>query len=353
MRAPRIIATALLLAALAATSSAIRAQGYWGTVSDFLVRGDSLLAQRKANEAMVQFQEARALCPTPAEMVHALQGEAQGRLLNNEPLPAAGLLEDAVKRFPEDPRVPDMLYQAGLLHYRANETDGAIDLLHQALDRHPTPDLVPTIKFGLAQALRTRVRHAEVVELLKDFARDYPDHQLLPTALYMLAISQHDLGHLEESETIYRDLLKRYEGKQIPQAWVEAHFELGAVLADRGRRREAAEFYRKYVMLNPGSPYAAAALERAGDMLLLRSPRESAELYALARVKAVANPQPPVPAMGLSRTLGLKTAVAGVLSRTWVVALAAATLLALLGLLVRLGLRFLKTRRMAATLPGA
>jgi len=57
--------------------------------------------------------------------------------------------------------------------------------------------------------------------------------------------------------------------------------------------------------------------------------------------------------MGLSRTLGLKTAVAGILSRTWVVALTAAAVLALLGLLVRLGLRFLKTRRIAATLPGA
>lgn len=349
MRPLRILAAAVVLAALAAASSAARAQGYGGTVSDFLVRGDSLLAQQKANEAMVQFQEARTLCPTPAEMVHALQGEAQGRILNNEPLPAAGLLEDAVKRFPDDPRDPDMLYQAGVLRYRANEADGAIDLLRQALDHHPTPDIVPTIKFSLAQALRARVRHAEVIDLLKDFAKDYPDHPLLPTALYMLAISQHDLRHLEESETIYRDLLKRYEGKQIPQAWIEAHFELGAVLADRGRKQEAADYYRKYVALSPASPFAAAALERAGDLLLLRSPRQSAELYALARVKAAANPQPPVPEMGLSRSLRAKSAVADLLSRTWVVVLAAALALACLGLL---GRRLLRMRRPAATLPG-
>ncbi len=354
MRPLRIIAAAVVLAALPAAASAIRAQGYGGTVSDLLVRGDSLLAQQKANEAIVQFQEARTLCLTAAEMVHALQGEAQARILGNEPLPAAALLEDAVKRFPEDPRAPDMLYQAGLLRSRANETAGAIDLLRQALDRKPTPDLVPRIKFGLAQALRTMARHAEVVELLKDFAKDYPDHPILPTALYMLAITQHDLRHLEESETIYRDLLKRYEGKQIPQAWVEAHFELAAVLADRGRNREAADYYRKYVALNPDSPYAAAALERAGDLLLFRSPRQSAELYGLARVKAAANPDPGIPEMRLNRSLGAKSAVAAALSRTWVVVLAAAAALGLVALLALLGSKLLmKKRRSTATLPGA
>lgn len=354
VRPLRIIAAAIVLAALPAAASAIRAQGYGGTVSDMLVRGDSLLAQQKANEAIVQYQEARTLCLTPAEMVHALQGEAQGRILGDEPLPAAALLEDAVKRFPADPRAPDMLYQAGLLRYQANEVVGAIDLYRQALDHQPTPDLVPTIKFALAQALRSMARHAEVIDLLKDFATDYPDHPILPTALYMRAITQHDLRHLEESEKIYRDLLKRYEGKQIPQAWVEAHFELAAVLADRGRNREAADYYRKYAALSPVSPYAAAALERAGDLLLFRSPRQSAELYALARVKAAANPQSGIPEMGLSRSLGAKSAVAAALSRTWVVVLAAAVMLALVALLALFGRRlFMKRRRGAATLPGA
>src|SRR5262245_42803554 len=63
------------------------AQGFGGTVEDILARGDSYLQAQRANEAIAQFQEARTLCPTPGEMVTALQGEARGRMQNKEFLP--------------------------------------------------------------------------------------------------------------------------------------------------------------------------------------------------------------------------------------------------------------------------
>src|SRR5213593_2802541 len=92
LRRVRLLA---VLPALLCPAAAVFAQGFGGTVSDHLVRGDSLLAQGKSAEAIVQFQEARTLCPTPAEIVAALQGEAQGHLMQNETLPAVGLLEEA------------------------------------------------------------------------------------------------------------------------------------------------------------------------------------------------------------------------------------------------------------------
>jgi tetratricopeptide (TPR) repeat protein len=123
-------------------------------------------------------------------------------------------------------------------------------------------------------------------------------------------------------------------------AAIEAHFELGAVLADRGRRAEAAESYRKFVSFNPGSPLAAAALERAGDLLLLRSPKESIQLYGLAKVKEKANPRPPFADLGLSRWLPVKKTLAEALSRVWVLAVVA---VAALGAAVLIG-RYLVRR---------
>ncbi len=332
-----------LLAAAALGAPEALAQGFGGTVTDILVRGDILLSQGKPNEAIVQYQDARTLCPTPGESVHSYQGEAQGRLALGQLLPAVGLLEEAVSRFPDDPRVADLLYSAGTACQKAGELDRAINLLQRALDGSPTPDIAPGIKFRLAQALRTRGnRQAEVIELLRGFETDYPKSPLLPTALYTTAIAYHDLGNLDESETVYRSLIQRFPRTQ---AAVEAHFELGWVLADRGRRSEAAEYYQKYVTLYPSSPVVAAALERAADLLLFRSPAKSRELYALAEVKAKANPSPGPADPGLSRWLPVKKATAEALSRVWVVALVGLLIVGGAALLGRWLLRWRRDRR--------
>jgi tetratricopeptide (TPR) repeat protein len=319
---------AVLAAALAAPSAAL-AQGFGGTVADLLTRGDALLAQGRPNEAIAQYQEARTLCPTPAEVVQSYQGEAQALLLLGKLLPAAALLEEAALEHPEDPRGADMLLAAGQASQRAAETDRAIRLFRAALGRAPRIDILPGLKFQLAQALRLRGEHREALELLQGFEEQFAGHAILPNALYTRAIIHHDVGELQESETLYRALIEQHPGTQ---AAVEAHFELAAVLADRRRDREAAALYRRYVALAPGSPVAAAALERAGDLLLLRSPRESLELYGLAEVKAGVNPKHALSELGLSRYIGTKKKVAAALSRAWVVAGLAALVVGGLGL---------------------
>ena len=337
---------AAFLPALLFSFALARAQGFGGTVADHLVRGDSLLAQGRGSEAIVQFQEARTLCPTAAEIVASLQGEARGRLLMNEPLPAVGLLEEAATRFPEDPRASNLLYQAGFAAQRAGEVDKAIDLFKKAIDRNPTPDILPPLKFHLAQAMRLRARPGDAIEVLKDFEKDFPDHSLLPNVLYTLAIAGHDQGtgdgdrgKLEESAAIYRKLIERFPGRP---AAIEAHFEMGLVLSELGRGSEAADSFSKYVSMNPGSPVAAAALERAADLTLFRSPRQSAQSYALAQVKAKANPRPSDPALGLSRWLPVKQTVADALSRVWVVAILGVVALAVVLIAGRFGLRLIR-----------
>jgi len=338
----RWLRVAVFLPAALFPFSSVRAQGFGGTALDHLVRGDNLLAQKRGSEAIVQFQEVRTLCPTDAEIVAALAGEARGRLMQNEWLPAVGLLEEAATRFPDDPRASNLLYQAGSAAQRADEIDRAIDLYKKALERNPTPDIVPPLKFQMAQAMRLKARPGDAIEVLKDFEKDYPESPLLPNALYTLAIATHDKGTgdhnglvsrllhpfrehhprdpalLRDSAAIYGRLIERFPGRPAAN---EAHFEMGLVLSELGRRAEAAEYFSKYVTLNPSSPEAATALERAADRKFLRSPTESAQLYALALVKAKANPKPAVPDYALSSWLPLKRTVADLLSRVWVLAI--------------------------------
>jgi len=313
-------------------------QGYGGKVADMLVRGEALLTQGRTNEAIAQFQEARTLCPTQAEMVQSLQGEARCLMVEGKPLPAAGLFEEAATKFPDDPRVPDLLYAAGQARQRGGEMQGAIALYRQALEGKPTTDLVPVLRFQLARALRLSANPTEVLTVLEGFETSFPDHPLTPMVLYTRAIVNHDLNRLAESEAIYRVLVEKYPNTV---AAVEAHFELGSVLGGLGKAREAAGFYRKYVTMKPGAVEAGAALERAGDLLLFRSPKESVELYGLAVVKAEANPKPNLPDLTLSRWLGLKRTLARMLANLWIVAGAAAVVL---GAIAWIAVRLIRRR---------
>jgi len=350
----RLLRVAVFLPAVLFSFSLVRAQGFGGTALDHLVRGDNLLAQKRGSEAIVQFQEVRTLCPTDAEIVAALAGEARGRLLQNEWLPAVGLLEEAATRFPDDPRASNLLFQAGSAAQRADEIDRAIDLYKKALERNPTPDIVPSLKFQMAQAMRLKAKPGDAIEVLKDFEKDYPESPLLPNALYTLAIATHDKGtgdrdpaFLRESAAIYGRLIERFPGRP---AAIEAHFEMGLVSSELGRGSEAAEYFSKYVTLNPSSPVAATALERAADRKFLRSPTESAQLYALALVKAKANPKPTVPDYALSSWLPLKRTVADLLSRVWVLAILGVVVL---GTALFAGRVVLKRFRRASTPVGA
>jgi TolA-binding protein len=341
LRAVPVIAAVFLSALIGMKPAA--AQGFGGTVEDILTRADSLLQAQRANEAIAQFQEARTLCTTPAETVSALQGEARGRMQNKEYLPAAGLLEEAINRFPDDPRQPDLLYMAGLARNQGGDMAGAATLLRRALDANPTSDLLPVLRFWLARSLRLNGKPQDVVDLLKTFEADFPKNQLIPRALYYLGLAQHDSGDLAGSETTYRHLIEAYPHTQET---AEAFFELGQVLAARGSRDEAVQYLRTYANANPSSPVAARSMELAGDLTLFHSPTEAALYYGVAKVKSTSNPEAG-PDLQVSRWLGMKTSIARWLSEVWVVVGLAVVLVALLG-----GIGWMVLRRRRASRSG-
>jgi len=321
-----------LVASLIATiSTPLLAQGFGGTVTDILVRGDSLLAQDRANEAIVQFQEARTLCATPAEVVASLQGEGRAHLAMKEYLPAAGLFEEAAQKYPDDPRVADMLYLAGMARREGGDMTAAVPLLQKALQSSPTGDLQPTLKFQLAQMLRMSGKPADAIPLVRDFETEFERNPIIPNAIYTLAISQHDAGDLEGAEKSYRHLIDAYPHSQ---AAAESFYDLGEVLSARGNRKESAEFFRRYANGNPSSPLSARAMERAADMTLFTYPKEAAIMYGVAQVKAQQNLVPPLPEMQISRWIKPKRFVAGLLGQPMVIAAAAGGALLLIGAVV-------------------
>jgi TolA-binding protein len=335
----------LVASLLVAISTPLMAQGFGGTVSDILVRADSLLAQNRANEAIVQYQEARTLCVTPAEAVASLQGEGRAHIAMQEFLPAAGLFEEAAQKYPDDPRVADLLYVAGMARREGGDTTAAVPLLQKALQSSPTGDLLPTLKFQLAQMLRMTGKPAEAIPLVKDFETEFERNPIIPNALYTLAIAQHDAGDLEGAEKSYRHLMDAYPHTQ---AAAESFYDIADVLAARGNRRESAEFFRRYANGNPSSPMSARAMERAADMTIFTYPKEAAILYGVAQVKAQTNLVPTLPEFQITRFIKAKRFVAEILSRPLVSGGAVAGALLLAGAIV-----WMVRRRRPALAAGA
>jgi tetratricopeptide (TPR) repeat protein len=339
------IALVFVLALLPAFAGPpILAQGHGGTMDDFLVRGEALLVQKRPNEAIVQFQAVRTFCPNPVLIVTSFVGEAKARMELREYLPAAGLLEEAATSYPDDPRLADMLYMAGFARQQAGDHLGSVPLLRQSLEHDPPRDILPAVKLRLARGLRRSGEASEAVSVLADFETSFPGNPQIPNALYTLAITQHDAGLLDDSEATYRRLIDGFPGSP---AAIEAHFDLGLVLGEAGKTDEAVQFYRDFVSLEPNSPFAAKALERAADLLLFRSPGQSAQFYGLAVSKAETNPLPPVAMHRIGRWLGLKRTVANLLSRTWAVLLLALLLIGGAAGAVMLARRLVRRRRSA------
>jgi tetratricopeptide (TPR) repeat protein len=152
------------------------AQGFGGTVEDILVRGDAYLQAQRSNEAI------RAVPGGAHPLPHARRnghrpagGGARPDARTRSSLPAAGILEEAIQRFPNDPRQPDLLYLAGMARNQGGDMQGAATLLRKALDANPTPDLLPALRFWLARSLRLDGKPKDVVELLKTFEKDFPE----------------------------------------------------------------------------------------------------------------------------------------------------------------------------------
>jgi TolA-binding protein len=335
----------LVASLLTLLTTPLMAQGFGGTVEDILVRADALVAQNRPNEAIVQYQEARTLCVTPAEAVASLQGEGRAHLAMQEFLPAAGLFEEATQKYPGDPRVADLLFLAGMARREGGDTPAAVPLLQKALQSTPTGDLLPTLKFQLAQMLRMTGKPAEAIPLVKDFETEFEHSPMIPNALYTLAIAQHDAGDLEGAEKSYRHLI---DGYPHTQAATEAYYDLGDVLAARGNRKESAEFFRGYANGNPSSPMSARAMERAADMTIFTFPKEAALLYGVAQVKAQQNPVPTLPEFQITRFIKAKRFIADLLSRPLVTGGAVAGALLLAGAIV-----WMVRRRRPALAAGA
>lgn len=109
-------------------------------------------------------------------------------------------------------------------------------------------------------------RPAEVERLLDAYLEQNPDD---PNVLAIKAGQQWRLGHLEEAERLYQDLVA------IDPNWVGAYNALGYIMKIRGRFTESEEYFKKYRFVAPDQ---ANPHDSLGELFITIGRYEEAEV---------------------------------------------------------------------------
>ena len=219
------------------------------------------LSQGKAQEALVQFQNAAKLSPSSPD---ALGGEAQAYLALNQPADAVKAAQAALKVANES---PDAYIFLGTVYDRAGQSTEAEQAFHKALGRQPGHLGASAALAGLYN--RTG-RTADAVKALEEAAAANP-----ASTLPVLDLAQMYQKAGNDAATIgaYRKVLARDPNNAI--AFNNLAYYLGK---DPAHLDEALEFAERAYRAAPRSPAVAdtlgwllyqkgGALDRAGTLL--------------------------------------------------------------------------------------
>lgn len=184
------------------------------------------------------------------------QEKIQGRTTRGPDTFALRALLDEGKQHHQDGRLPDAersyrlalemapghpepLHLLGLLAYRVNQFDQAIDLITQAIEEAPSN---PLYQFNLG-VVTQRAGHKE--EAVRAYERALALNPKYVEALINLGNALKDLGRLDQAIIAYRKALT------LNPRHADTHNNLGVTLKEQGRLAAAISAYRDALRLKP------------------------------------------------------------------------------------------------------
>ncbi|MCW2268192.1 bacteriophage N4 receptor, outer membrane subunit [compost metagenome] len=220
---------------------ALNEYGLVGPGNDYLPaqlrQADILVANGRSAEASRRLAMARDVQPDYAIQLYLIEAEALGN--NDKDAQALGVLETALKQYPDD---NNLLYTRAMLAEKRNDLGQMEKDLRSIIAREPE-NAMALNALGYTLADRT-TRYAEAKALIEKAHQITPDD---PAVLDSLGWVNYRMGNLDEAERLLRQALERF-----PDHEVAAH--LGEVLWANGKRREARQTWAKAFETQPDSP---------------------------------------------------------------------------------------------------
>lgn len=157
-------------------------------------------------------------------------------------------IEILSKEIRKNPKNGDALYNLGTIYLKNKNPEKALEMFYRALR------VVPGLKelnLKIAQILGGRGNHREAIRYLKKEIEFFPDS--IP-AYYNLAIELYSQKDLAASVINFKKALA------LKPDFEDALFNLGSVLADLGKKKEAIYYFKKLTDIRPGDLYTRVKL---------------------------------------------------------------------------------------------
>jgi len=212
------------------------------------IRRGQLLAKRgDINGARKVLEQAQAEAGNDRDQQQLIQGEAQILRDADRNQEAATILEDGIKRFPDN---IDLLYDYAMVADKINSYDTMEAALRKIIDVAPdNPHAYNALGYSLADR---NVRLPEALSLIQKAVKLTPEDPFITDSL---GWAQFRLGNLEEAE---KQLRRAYGLRPDPEIGVH----LGEVLWVSGKQAEAKQLWRDAQQKDPQNDVLKNTLNR-------------------------------------------------------------------------------------------
>lgn len=203
---------------------------------------------------------------------------------------AMGYFDEFVKRYPDDPNVPEALYQAGISYYRLEYYTEAINRWDQILKQHGKHELAPEALYQIGKTLFGLGEYGQAASRLQTLVEMFPKFKDVKEARIQIAQSYYNQGKYDVAATHLQQFLNDFpkdpksndvtellqmafyrQGKQqgdlvalaekFPKSKLTAdiYWQLGAEAYNEKKYKPALQFFQKLVSEFPESQQVGQA----------------------------------------------------------------------------------------------
>jgi tetratricopeptide (TPR) repeat protein len=198
-------------------------------------------------------------------LIQTLESEAaEGRVADRR---VAEAYEEFYREFPNSPNADKALFNASVAWDRAGEKARAREARQRLLAEFRDSPLRADVAHYEAVQLEARTEFDEAAGAYLSFARNHPEDDRAPDALYDAAIFYAGMGQVKTAADLRLEYLSKYGKRQASrEEAADLHWAIATDLDDGGRYRDAAERYADFQRRFPGDPRSWKALGREAEI---------------------------------------------------------------------------------------
>ncbi len=191
----------------------------------------SLAKEGKYDEAAVAHEKALAMADEAKSKdikKSVLMDTAQVLFTQKKYDKAMGYFDEFVNRYPDDPMVPEALFQAGVSYYRLEYYDEAIKHWDKVVNGYPTHELAPKALYEIAKTNFGLAKYDEAAKQFQLLIDKYPQADNVKEARIQIAQCYYNEGQFDLASKRLQEFLNNYpkdpKAKDVLELLQMAHY---------------------------------------------------------------------------------------------------------------------------------